>query len=135
MAKKKLDTLIEQMENYLECWKQFNHFVTLARAKKIRQEDEDRFLEVKSIIVQELEFVLANMSVSATTRDEVHALITGAPSLRFLAAMPEGALHALESQWHKIYIGWHSVLGQLKVQQREEQAKSFFGSFGGGNKK
>ena len=128
MAKKKLEKLIEQMENYLECWKQFNHFVNLARARKVRHEDEDRFLEVKSIIVQELEFVLSNMDVGATTRDEVHALMSGAPSLRFLSEMRDDALRALESQWHKIYIGWHSVLGQIKVQQREDQSKSFFAS-------
>src|SRR5216683_2269067 len=126
MAKKKLDNLIEQMENYLECWKQFNHFVNLARTKKFKQEDEDQFLEVKSIIIQELEFILAAIEVGPTTREDVHTLVNGAPSLRFLSEMQEGALRALESQWHKIYIGWHAVLGQIKVQQREDQSKSMF---------
>ena len=41
--------------------------------------------------------------------------------------MSEGALRGIESQWHKIYIGWHSILGQLKVKQHAEEAKSFFG--------
>ena len=40
--------------------------------------------------------------------------------------MSEGSLRGIESQWHKIYIGWHSILGQLKVKQRAEEAKSFF---------
>jgi len=34
MSNKKMDSLIQQMENYLECWKQFNYFVNLARTKK-----------------------------------------------------------------------------------------------------
>ena len=34
MRNKKLDRVIQQMENYLECWKQFNQFVILARGKK-----------------------------------------------------------------------------------------------------
>ena len=42
----------------------------------------------------------------------------------FWANLPDAALRNLESQWHKLYIGWHSVLGQLKVQQRHQAAKS-----------
>ena len=62
---------------------------------------------------------------------EIHALIGNAPSLRFLSEMSEGALRNLESQWHKIYIGWHAILGQLKVRQRQEESKSAFaGMFG-----
>ena len=45
--------------------------------------------------------------------------------------MSEGALRNLENQWHKIYIGWHAVLGQLKVRQRTEQSKSAFASMFG----
>jgi len=40
-------------------------------------------------------------------------------------------LRNLENQWHKIYIGWHSILGQLKVRQREEQAQSPFAAMFG----
>ena len=32
------------MENHLECWKQFNHFVNLARAKKFGNEDAPAFV-------------------------------------------------------------------------------------------
>ena len=41
--------------------------------------------------------------------------------------MSEGALRGLETQWHKIYIGWHAILGQLKVKQRMEESKAFWG--------
>jgi hypothetical protein len=41
--------------------------------------------------------------------------------------MSEGALRGLESQWHKIYISWHAILGQLKVKQRGEETKTFWG--------
>ena len=34
MQTKQMHQLIEQLENYTECWKQFNHFINLARAKK-----------------------------------------------------------------------------------------------------
>jgi hypothetical protein len=125
---KKLEQLVAQMENYLECWKQFNQFVNLARSKKFSADDENQFLETKSVLVQELEIILASVEVSSPSREEVHSLIGNAPSLRYLSEMNEGALRNVENQWHKIYIGWHSILGQLKVRQREEDSKGAFAS-------
>ncbi len=134
MQNSKLDQLTHQMENYLECWKQFNHFVMLGRAKKFSQEDDSQFLEIKSVIVQELELILASIEVASPTREEVHSLIGNAPSLRYLSEMNEGALKSLENQWHKIYIGWHAILGQLKVRQHAEDAKSGLASLFGKKK-
>jgi hypothetical protein len=135
MSNKKMDSLIQQMENYLECWKQFNNFVNLARTKKFSPEDEAQFLEVKSVLVQELELVFAAIEPSTPTRDEIHNLIGNAPSLRFLSEMNDGAQRNLENQWHKIYIGWHAILGQLKVKQQAEGDKSAFSGLFGSSKK
>lgn len=124
MSNKKLSLLTQQMENYVECWKQFNHFLNLARAKKFGPEDESHFLEIKSILVQELELIFAGIEVGSPTKEEIHTLIGNSPSLRYLSEMSEGALRNVENQWHKIYIGWHSILGQLKVRQHAEETKS-----------
>jgi hypothetical protein len=131
MRNKKLDQLIDTMENYLECWKQFNQFVNLGRAKKFSQEDDTHFLEVKSLIVQQLEIIMASVEVTSPTKEEVHALVGNAPSLRYLSEMSDGAQRNLENQWHRIYIGWHSILGQLKVKQRTEETNSAFASLFG----
>ena len=125
-ATKKVEQLVAQMESHLECWKQFNQFVSLARGKKFAQEDENQFLEIKSVLVQELEMILANLEVASPSRAEIHDLIGNAPSLRFLSETNEGVLRNLENQWHKIYIGWHAILGQLKARQREDDTKSSF---------
>jgi len=130
----KLDQLIHQMENYLECWKQFNHFVNVGRGKKLGPEDETQFLETKSVLVQELELILSSVEIGSPTKEEIHELVGNAPSLRYLAEMSEGALRNLENQWHKIYIGWHAILGQLKVRQREEESHSGFASMFGKKK-
>ncbi len=129
MNNKKLEKLVDQMENYLECWKQFNHFINIGRGKKFSQEDDVQFLEIKSLIVQELELILSSVEVTSPTKDEVHTLIGNAPSLRYLSELNEAALRNIENQWHKIYIGWHAILGQLKVRQRTEESKSAFASF------
>ena len=129
MRNKKLDQLIVQLENYLECWKQFNSYINLARGKKFTDEDENQFLEVKSIIVQELELISAAVECSSPSRQEVHELINSAPSLRYLGDSNEGNLRALENHWHKVYVGFLAILGQLKVQQRELENKSVLSIF------
>lgn len=126
MTQKELNQLVTQIETHIECWKQFNHFINIARAKKFTPADETQFLEIKSVIVQELEMIFASVEMGSPSRDEIHALVSNAPSLRFLSEMSEGALRGLESQWHKVYIGWHSILGQLKVKQRTEETKTFW---------
>jgi hypothetical protein len=135
MSNERLDQLVDQVENYIECWKQFNNFVTLSRGKKFSQEDESQFLETKSVLIQELELILASIEVASPTRDEIHSLIAEAPSLRYLSELNEGALRNQESQWHRIYIGWHAILGQLKVKQQGEKPKSAIGSVFGKKKK
>lgn len=124
MSTKALEELVQHMENYIECWKQFNQFISLARAKKFGPEDENHFLEVKSVIVQELELLLAAMEIGSPTKEEVHALVASAPSLRFLGDSQEGVLRNIETQWHRIYLGWHAILGQLKVQQQADEGKT-----------
>ncbi|HVM51081.1 MAG TPA: hypothetical protein VMU04_23835 [Candidatus Acidoferrum sp.] len=135
MAARQLDQLVDQVENYVECWKQFNQFITLARGKKFGPEDENQFLETKSVLIQQLELILAAVELTSPTRDEIHAVVGEAPSLRYLSELNEGALRNIETQWHKIYISWHSILGQLKVRQHDENARSGLGSMFGKKKK
>jgi len=127
MTPKDINQLVTQIETHIECWKQFNQFISQARAKKFGPADDNHFLEIKSIIVQELELIYAQIEIQSPTREEIHSLITNAPSLRFLSEMSEGGLRGLETQWHKIYIGWHAILGQLKVKQRSVDQKAFWG--------
>jgi hypothetical protein len=129
MHNKKLDQLVVQLENYLECWKQFNYFINVARSKKFTEEDENQFLEVKSIIVQELEIITSSVECTSPSREEVHALISSAPSLRYLSDSVEGNMRGLENHWHKIYVGFQAILGQLKVQQRQLESKSVLDIF------
>lgn len=127
MKLKELNKLVAQIETHIECWKQFNHFIEVGRSKKFGPADENHFLEIKSVIVQELELIFAAVEVPSPSREEVHNLLGNTQSLRALSEMNEGMLRGLEGQWHKIYIGWHAILGQLKVKQRQEETKSFWG--------
>ena len=124
MRNKKLDHLILQLENYSECWKQFNRYLNQARAKRFDSEDEAQFLEVKTVLTQELEMIMSSIDCTSPTREEIHSLLGSSPSLRYLSEAHEGNLRGLENQWHKIYIAWQSILGQLKVQQQQLDSQS-----------
>jgi hypothetical protein len=79
--------------------------------------------------VQQTEAVFASMEIPSPSKDEIHSLLTTTPSLRQIADMNEGMVRNVETQWHKIYIAWHAILGQLKVQaQRAPEGKG--GIFG-----
>lgn len=134
MSTKNINQLILQVENFLECWKQFNHYLNMARSKKFSAEDENQFMDIKSVITQELELILASIESGAPGKDDMHNLLGSAPSIRFVSELAESSQRGLENQWHKLFISWQSILGQLKVQQRQFQSRSVWARlFGNSN--
>ena len=131
MNKLNVEQIILRLENYLECWKQYNGFMSMARQKKFSQEDENQFLEIKSVITQELELILSCIDCGPISREDVHALVASGPSLRFLSEMNDNSLRNVETHWHKLFIGLQSILGQLKVKQGQVESKSVMGSLFG----
>jgi hypothetical protein len=131
MSKTNVEQLILRLENYLECWKQFNTFMSMARTKKFSQEDENQFLEIKSVITQELEIILSSIDCGPVTRDDVHGLIASAPSIRYLSELNENAVRNVENSWHKLFISLQSLLGQLKVKQGQIESKSIVNTWFG----
>jgi len=129
MHYKNIEEFILHLENYIECWKQFNHYVNLARDKKFSREDEMQFLELKSVIAQGLEAIIASTEKGGPKKEEVHHLFAQAPSLRYLADGPD-AIPAVEGAWHKVYLGLQSLLGQLKVQQNKTEKGTGWSLFG-----
>ena len=129
MHYKSIEEFILHLENYIECWKQFNHYVNLARDKKFARDDEMQFLELKSVITQGLEAIMASTEKGGPKKEEVHHLFAQAPSLRYLSDGPD-SIPAVEGAWHKIYLGLQSLLGQLKVQQNKAEKGTGWSLFG-----
>jgi len=127
--RKQIEQLINQMEHYVECWKQFNHYIMVARSKEFTPDEEAQFLDVKSVIAQDYEVILATIDGGVPSKEEVHSLLTEAPSIRCLSELNEGGIKAIESKWHKLYISWQSMLGQLKVKQQQMEAESGWSLF------
>jgi hypothetical protein len=129
MSYKNLDEFILHLETHIECWKHFNHFVNLARDKKFTPEDESQFLDLKSLITQGTEAVIASGAKGGPRKEDVLSLFASAPSLRYLADLSE-SIPVVEGQWHRIYLSLQSLLGQLKVQQNKSEEKTGWSLFG-----
>jgi hypothetical protein len=128
-----VDELVSQLENHIECLKQFNQFLVMARSEKFNDDDEVQFLEIKSGLAQELEMILGSIEEGAPPRDEIHDLIANAPSLKYLAALNESSQRTMENNWHKLFLDWQAILGKLKVaQQQAPKSKGFFSRLFGG---
>ncbi len=125
ISNEQLDALIAKLENYIECWKQFSRYLIMARNKKFRPEDEEHFLEIKSMMTQELELILSQIECKNPTREDVHSLVGSTSSLRFLSDAGDDTLRTTENAWHKIYIAWQAILGQMKVKRRENSQPRF----------
>jgi len=118
------DDIVVWVENHLESWRQIPHYIGVARGKTFDNADEDQFPELKGVIVQELEMILASGECAWPSKDDVHEMINNIPSLRYVSQLNEGALSNVEHQWHLIYIRWHATLGQLKVKYKELEPRS-----------
>ena len=122
MNNKNLEDFILHLETHIECWKQFNSYVTLARDKKFTAEDDAQFLDLKSLITQGTEIIHASDVKCGLRKDDVLSLFASAPSLRYLSEMSD-SIPGVEGQWHRIYLHLQSLLGQLKVQQNKQAEK------------
>ena len=77
MNNKNLEDFILHLETHIECWKQFNSYVTLARDKKFTPDDDAQFLDLKSLITQRLGWVLAWTLARAGQSAASRELLTG----------------------------------------------------------
>ena len=48
MTAKDLNQLVTQIETHIECWKQFNYFINVARGKKFGRRKKVIFLKLKA---------------------------------------------------------------------------------------
>jgi len=126
MNYKNLEDFILHLETHIECWKQFNVYVTLARDKKFTADDDAQFLDLKSLLTQGTEIIHSSDVKGGLRKEDVLSLFANAPSLRYLADMSD-SIPGVEGQWHRIYLHLQSLLGQLKVQQNKQVEKATTG--------
>jgi hypothetical protein len=121
--KETFEKLISMVESYTETWKQLSHYITLAKSKKFDEEDENEFLEIKSVITQELELIMATVEIESPSRADVHDLIGKVPTLQALSELGGNNVRDIDAQWHRNFIALQSLMGAVKAQIRELEKK------------
>ena len=115
MKDKQLEKNIQKLEAFLETWKQFNHYLQRAfRGETFTDEDEDAFLDLKSVIAQEYETVLMSLAPDVERDEKALRILVDTPSLRSIKDASEGMARRVEAEWHATFIKLQTALGRLK---------------------
>ena len=106
MQNKKLDQLISQLENYLECWKQFNHYLGLARTKKF-----------ESWGLENPENIAAWARQTMQTFRSLGESLNAGQLNQFEGLGPQRHVAIASSAGHELGVGFHRSLSQALVRE------------------
>ncbi len=109
------DSIIKTKE-FIELWKKFNSIYKEAMGKSaITEEEEELFLETKSIVARKFQTLADSFSIDRHTIDKTYDVIGSILSLRSISTLSEPTLRKLESDWHEAYISLNRLLGHLEA--------------------
>jgi len=109
------DSIIKTKE-FIELWKKFNSIYKEAMGKaSITEEEEELFLETKSIVARKFQALADSFSIDRHTIDRTYDVIGQILSLRGISTLSEPTLKKLESDWHEAYISLNRLLGHLEA--------------------
>jgi hypothetical protein len=117
------DAIVKTRE-FIELWKKFNQIYKEAMGKSvITEEEEELFLETKSIVARKFQTMVDSITVERSTIDRTYDVINQILSLKSISAISEEALRKLNNDWHQSYISLNRLLGHLEAQQSETTKK------------
>ena len=109
---------IIKTKEFLELWKKFDHICKDAMKKtSITEEEEDLFLDTKSVVARKLQILVDSLPVERTTVDRAFDIINKIISLKSIATLSEEALRKINNDWHQTYISLNRLLGHLEAQK------------------
>jgi hypothetical protein len=115
---------IVKTREFIELWKKFNQIYKEAMGKSaITEEEEELFLETKSIVARKFQTMVDSITVERSTIDRTYDVINQILSLRSISVISEEALRKLNNDWHQSYISLNRLLGHLEAQQGEAAKK------------
>jgi hypothetical protein len=116
---------IDKTREFIELWKKFNQIYKEAMGKAaITEEEEDLFLETKSIVARKFQTLVDSLAVERPTIERTYDVINQILSLKSISTISEQALAKLNNDWHQSYISLNRLLGHLEA-QRNDAAKRF----------
>jgi hypothetical protein len=111
------DAILKTKE-FIELWKKFNQIYKESMGKTtITEEEEDLFLETKSIVARKFQTLVDSLTIERTTIDRTYDVINQILSLRSISTLSEESLRKISNDWHQSYISLNRLLGHLEAQR------------------
>ena len=108
---------IAKTKEFIELWKKFNQIYKEAMGKTaITEEEEDLFLETKSIVARKFQTLVDSLSIERSTIDRTYDVINQILSLRSISTLSEESLRKISNDWHQSYISLNRLLGHLEAE-------------------
>lgn len=108
---------LNRIKEFIELWRKFNQIYKEAMNNKaITEEEEELFLETKSMVARKFQGLVDSMAIERAAIDRTYDVINQIISLRSVSALSEEALRRIDNDWHQSYISLNRLLGHLETQ-------------------
>lgn len=129
MRDKKLETKLRLVTLQLENWKKLHDLITygLDKAKPIISSEQERqFTDVRSNLLQEMEYVLRELSIVAELSGKAMSVLQRGVSVRGVRDLSNDEIRRLEMDWNGVFTKLGLMQGQLKARRKQLADQSVF---------
>lgn len=127
MTVRELQGNIRKTKDFTSLWVKFHDLYNSASKKKaITQEEEDIFLETKSLVTGRYEDLKRALKINRATDGEMRDVISHVLSLKSMAAMSDKALEKIEEGWKHSHVFLNNILKILERRSEELAQKKRF---------
>ena len=122
MRDKRLETKLRLVGLQLENWKRLHDLITygLDKAKPIISVDQERqFTEIRSNLLQEIEYVLRELDILAEASGKAMSVLQRGVSVRGVRELTSDEVRRLEMDWNSVFTKLGLMQGQLKARRKE----------------
>ncbi len=111
---------IEHTKEFLELWVKFHETYKSALNKKtINPEEENDFLQTKSLIARKYQYLMEELDIKPTAEDRTMDVIAAILSLESVSTISDMQLKKLEGDWHNSFLLLNRVVGKLEAGSAE----------------
>jgi hypothetical protein len=134
MRDKKLETKLRLVTLQLDNWKKLHDLITygLDKAKPIISSEQERqFTEIRSNLLQEIEYVLRQLNIVAEVSGKAMSVLQRGVSVRGVRDLTNDEVRRLEMDWNGVFTKLGLMQGQLKGRRKELAEQSMFDYYWG----
>jgi hypothetical protein len=129
MRDKALETKLRLVSLQLDNWKRLHDLITygLDKAKPIISSEQERqFTEVRSNLLQEIEYVLRELNMVAEASGKAMSVLQRGVSVRGVRDLSNDEIRRLETDWNGVFTKLGLMQGQLKARRKELADQTLF---------